>query len=161
MNRQVRGDNIWPAGILNNMGNGVSQDEEGIHDLLAFISEERDTIWPAGISNKKLYNLTHDEEGVRDLLKFIIRDRKLYEARKGFAKRKQMAKDADAYRSIRSIWDPTTAPAQVLNPTTAPAQVLNPSSLSASAQEFVPNGGYKKRAKKTRRRKNLKRTRRV
>jgi len=165
MNRQVRGDNIWPAGILNNMGNGVSQDEEGIHDLLAFISEERDTIWPAGISNKKIYDLTHDKEGVRDLLKFIIRDRKLYEARKGFAKRKQMAKDAAAYNSISRIWDPPilAAPAQVFNPPilAAPAQVLNPSSLSASAQEFVPRGGYKKKAKKTRRRKNLKRTRRV
>jgi hypothetical protein len=167
MNNQVRGDNIWPAGILNNMGNGVSQDEEGIHDLLAFISEERDTIWPAGISNKKLYDLTHDKEGVRDLLKFIIRDRKLYEARKGFAKRKQMAKDAAAYNSISRIWDPPILAAPAAAPAPAPAQVFNPpilaapSSLSASAQEFVPGGGYKKKAKKTRRRKNLKRTRRV
>jgi hypothetical protein len=76
-----------------------------------------------------------------------------------------MAKDAAAYNSISRIWDPPilAAPAQVFNPPilAAPAQVLNPSSLSASAQEFVPRGGYKKKAKKTRRRKNLKRTRRV
>ena len=56
------------------------------------------------------------------------------------------AKQAAAYASIAPIW--------------------NPSGLNTKAKEFVPsglnpNGGYKRRAKKTRRRKNIKRTRRV
>ena len=63
------------------------------------------------------------------------------------------AKQAAAYASIAPIWNPSG-----LN---TKAKEFVPSGLNPNAKEWTPSGGYKRRAKKTRRRKNLKRTRRV
>ena len=91
------------------------------------------TIWPAGDKNRPLT--------------FTSKDTNAY------AKANRAAKNAAAYASIAPIWNPSG-----LN---TKAKEFVPSGLNPNAKEWTSSGGYKRRAKKTRRRKNLKRTRRV
>jgi hypothetical protein len=103
------------------------------------------TIWPAGDKNRPLT--------------FTSKDTNAY------AKANRAAKNAAAYASITPIWNPSglniKAKEFVPSRLNTKAKEFVPSGLNPNANEFVPSGGYKKRAKKTRRRKNLKRTRRV
>ena len=95
------------------------------------------TIWPAGDKTPPLT--------------FTSKDTNAY------AKANRAAKNAAAYASIAPIWNPSG-----LNPKAK--EYTPPSALNPNAKEWTPrtpSGGYKKRAKKTRRRRNLKRTRRV
>ena len=99
------------------------------------------TIWPAGDKNRPLT--------------FTSKDTKAY----------AKAKQAAAYASIAPIWNPsglnTKAKEFVPSGLNTKAKEWTPSALNPNAKEWTSSGGYKRRAKKTRRRKNLKRTRRV
>ena len=103
------------------------------------------TIWPAGDKNRPLT--------------FTSKDTNAY------AKANRAAKNAAAYASIAPIWNPsglnTKAKEFVPSGLNTKAKESVPSALNPNAKEWTSSGGYKRRAKKTRRRKNLKRTRRV